>query len=128
MEEQYVYYRKVMETQQMLREIRHDLKNRLVVEAVAGAKPESERKSEIYVEKRKNTWLEHGCTMYTGDIQGGTKNETEEKIRNDISIILSDIHDSGSGIRCIKERRFTDRSAEPGVKQQIRAQFCKDYR
>ncbi len=55
MEEQYVYYRKVMETQQMLREIRHDLKNRLVVEAVAGAKPESERKSEIYVEKRKNT-------------------------------------------------------------------------
>lgn len=53
MEEQYVYYRKVMETQQMLREIRHDLKNRLVVEAVAGAKPESERKSEIYVEKTK---------------------------------------------------------------------------
>ena len=38
------------------------------------------------------------------------------------------IHDSGSDIRCIKERRFTDRSAEPGVKQQIRAQFCKDYR
>lgn len=53
MEEQYVYYRKVMETQQMLREIRHDLKNRLVVEAVAGAKSESERKSEIYVEKTK---------------------------------------------------------------------------
>lgn len=53
MEEQYVYYRKVMETQQMLREIRHDLKNRLVVEAVAGAKPESERKNEIYVEKTK---------------------------------------------------------------------------
>lgn len=35
MEEQYVYYQRVMETQQMLREIRHDLKNRLVAEAVA---------------------------------------------------------------------------------------------
>lgn len=34
MEEQYEYYRKVLETQQQLREIRHDLKNRLVVEAM----------------------------------------------------------------------------------------------
>ena len=35
MEEQYAYYRKVLETQQLLREIRHDLKNRLVAEAMA---------------------------------------------------------------------------------------------
>ena len=35
MEEQYEYYRKVLETQQQLRESRHDLKNRLVVKAMA---------------------------------------------------------------------------------------------
>lgn len=35
MEEQYKYYQKVLETQLQLREIRHDLKNRLVAETVA---------------------------------------------------------------------------------------------
>lgn len=35
MEEQYEYYRKVLETQQMLREVRHDLKNKLVAETMA---------------------------------------------------------------------------------------------
>ena len=38
MEEQYKYYQKVLETQLQLREIRHDLKNRLVAEIVAGEK------------------------------------------------------------------------------------------
>ena len=38
MEEQYNYYQKVLETQLQLREIRHDLKNRLVAEIVAGEK------------------------------------------------------------------------------------------
>lgn len=35
MQEQYEYYQKVLETQFQLREIRHDLKNRLVAETVA---------------------------------------------------------------------------------------------
>ena len=35
MEEQYKYYQKVLESQLQLREIRHDLKNRLVAETVA---------------------------------------------------------------------------------------------
>lgn len=35
MEEQYKYYQKVLETQEKLREIRHDLKNRLVAERVS---------------------------------------------------------------------------------------------
>ena len=38
MQEQYEYYQKVLETQMKLREIRHDLKNRLVAETVAGEK------------------------------------------------------------------------------------------
>ena len=38
MQEQYEYYQKVLETQFQLREIRHDLKNRLVAESVAGEK------------------------------------------------------------------------------------------
>ncbi len=38
MQEQYEYYQKVLETQLQLREIRHDLKNRLVAETVAGEK------------------------------------------------------------------------------------------
>ena len=40
MEEQYQYYRKVLKTQQQLREIRHDLKNRLVAETVARERQE----------------------------------------------------------------------------------------
>ena len=40
MEEQYEYYRKVLETQQMLREVRHDLKNKLVAETMALEKNE----------------------------------------------------------------------------------------
>jgi len=38
MQEQYEYYQKVLETQFQLREIRHDLKNRLVAETVAREK------------------------------------------------------------------------------------------
>ena len=38
MEEQYKYYQKVLETQMQLREIRHDLKNRLVAETVSREK------------------------------------------------------------------------------------------
>ena len=38
MQDQYEYYQKVLETQLQLREIRHDLKNRLVAETVAGEK------------------------------------------------------------------------------------------
>lgn len=38
MQEQYEYYQKVLETQLQLREIRHDLKNRLVAETVAREK------------------------------------------------------------------------------------------
>lgn len=38
MEEQYKYYQKILETQLQLREIRHDLKNRLVAETVSREK------------------------------------------------------------------------------------------
>ena len=38
MQEQYEYYQKVLETQLQLREIRHDLKNRLVAETVSREK------------------------------------------------------------------------------------------
>lgn len=38
MQEQYEYYQKVLETQMALREMRHDLKNRLVAETVAREK------------------------------------------------------------------------------------------
>lgn len=38
MEEQYQYYQKVLETQMQLREIRHDLRNRLVAETVSREK------------------------------------------------------------------------------------------
>lgn len=40
MQAQYQYYQKVLETQQKLREVRHDMKNRLVAETISRRREE----------------------------------------------------------------------------------------